>query len=100
MAVHHVDVDDPRAGGHHLLDLGAEPREVGGEDRRGDPLAREELAAARRGGIRGGFHGQIELSIEWPQCWHFMSSVRLMRLIVPCSPQLGHWETSSKRRRQ
>src|SRR6478672_3821620 len=29
-----------------------------------------------------------------------MSSVLLMRAIVWCSPQLGHWETSSKRRRQ
>ena len=55
---------------------------------------------ARRGGIGGGFQGQIERSIEWPQAWHFMSSVRVMRLIVPCSPQLGHCETSSKRRRQ
>ena len=67
VTVHHVDVDHPRAGRHHLLDLRAEPREVSGENRRGDPLAREELAATRRGGIRGGFQGQIELSIEWPQ---------------------------------
>jgi hypothetical protein len=29
-----------------------------------------------------------------------MSSVWLIRAIVPCSPQLGHWETSSKRLRQ
>src|SRR6476620_8231588 len=29
-----------------------------------------------------------------------MSSVVLIRAIVWCSPQLGHWETSSKRRRQ
>ena len=62
VTVHHVDVDEARAGGHHLLDLRAEPREVGGEDRRGDPLAREEVAAARRGGIGGGFQGQIRSS--------------------------------------
>ena len=37
VAVHHVDVDHPRAGGHHLLDLRAEPREVGREDRRARP---------------------------------------------------------------
>jgi hypothetical protein len=35
------------------------------------------------------------ISIECPQCWHIMSSVRLMRLIVWCSPQFGHWETNS-----
>src|ERR1700750_537640 len=29
-----------------------------------------------------------------------MSAVFVMRAIVWCSPQLGHWETSSKRRRQ
>ena len=29
VAVHHVDVDDARAGVHHLLDLLAEPGEVG-----------------------------------------------------------------------
>src|SRR3954454_25255774 len=29
-----------------------------------------------------------------------MSSVVLIRAIVWCSPQFGHWETSSKRRRQ
>jgi hypothetical protein len=34
-------------------------------------------------------------NMEWPHCWHFMSSVRLIRLIVPCSPQFGHCETSS-----
>ena len=38
-AVHDVDVDHPRAGVHHLGDLGAEPREVGGEDRGRDPAA-------------------------------------------------------------
>jgi hypothetical protein len=29
-----------------------------------------------------------------------MSSVWLIRAIVWCSPQFGHWETSSKRLRQ
>jgi hypothetical protein len=42
----------------------------------------------------------MERSIECWQCWHIMSSVRLMRLIVWCSPQFGHCETSSKRFRQ
>src|SRR4029077_9434804 len=40
------------------------------------------------------------LIIESPQVWQVMSSVVLIRAIVWCSPQLGHWETSSKRRRQ
>ena len=34
-------------------------------------------------------------SIEWPQCWQSMSCEVLIRTIVWCSPQLGHWETSS-----
>jgi hypothetical protein len=38
--------------------------------------------------------------MEAPQDWQCMSSVWLMRAIVWCSPQLGHWETSSKRLRQ
>jgi hypothetical protein len=38
--------------------------------------------------------------MEAPQDWHCMSSVWLIRAIVWCSPQLGHWETSSKRLRQ
>src|SRR5680860_231003 len=40
------------------------------------------------------------LSIESPHVWQVMSSVVLIRTIVWCSPQLGHWETSSKRLRQ
>ena len=36
MAVHDVAVDDARAGGHDLLDLRGEPREVGREDARRD----------------------------------------------------------------
>jgi hypothetical protein len=35
-----------------------------------------------------------------PHDWHSMSAVWLIRAIVWCSPQLGHWETSSKRLRQ
>jgi hypothetical protein len=42
----------------------------------------------------------IGLSIESRQIWQVMSSVVLIRAIVWCSPQLGHWETSSKRLRQ
>src|SRR3954468_19972788 len=38
--------------------------------------------------------------MEEPQDWHCMSSVWLMPAIVWCSPQFGHWETSSKRLRQ
>jgi hypothetical protein len=39
-------------------------------------------------------------SIELPQLRHSTLAVSLMRAIVECSPQLGHWERSSKRRRQ
>jgi hypothetical protein len=42
----------------------------------------------------------MALSIESPHVWQVMSSVVLIRAIVWCSPQLGHCETSSKRRRQ
>src|SRR5215218_10391184 len=44
VAIHHVDVDDPRAGRHHLLDLRAEAREVGGENRGRDALRGEKTA--------------------------------------------------------
>ncbi len=44
--------------------------------------------------------GHIGLSIESPHVWQVMSSVVLIRAIVWCSPQLGHWETNSKRCRQ
>jgi hypothetical protein len=39
-------------------------------------------------------------NIESPHVWQVMSSVVLILAIVWCSPQLGHWETSSKRVRQ
>ena len=39
VAVHDVDVDDPRARCHHVAHLRAELGEVGGEDRRGDPAS-------------------------------------------------------------
>ena len=32
--VHHIDVDDPRAGVQHLSHLLAQPCEIGGQDRR------------------------------------------------------------------
>ena len=37
VAVHDVDVDDPGAGRHHLLNLGAQTREIGRQDRWSDP---------------------------------------------------------------
>jgi len=42
----------------------------------------------------------MRLSMESPHIWQVMSSVVLIRAIVWCSPQLGHWETSAKRVRQ
>jgi hypothetical protein len=38
--------------------------------------------------------------MEPPQLRHSTFAVSLMRAIVECSPQLGHWERNSKRRRQ
>jgi hypothetical protein len=104
MAVHDVDVDQPRAGRHNLADLLTEAREVGREDRRRDTTTDEGVV--RGGEVRrlvwGGFHAQVALSgsqtgfsIEWPQCWQSRSSEALMRTIVWCSPQSGHCETSS-----
>jgi hypothetical protein len=43
---------------------------------------------------------QIGWSIEAPQLWQLMSSVVLILAIVWCSPQFGHWDTSSYRERQ
>ena len=87
MAIHHIDVDQPRAGVHDLRDLGTEPGEIGGEDRGRDPAAGVRLAATV--GAQTGF------SIEWPQCWQERSSSVDMRTIVWCSPQFGQPETSS-----
>ena len=69
----------------HLLDLRAEAREVGRQDRRRD--ARE----------RG---HQIGTSIDARQWLHWYSAVLDMRTIVECSPQSGHTDESSKRCRQ
>ena len=46
MVVHDVEVDDVRAGGERRVDLGAELREVGAQDRRRDQevlLGHDEL---------------------------------------------------------
>ena len=91
VAVHHVEVDHPGAGVHHLVDLGAEPREVGREDRGRDP---RRAPAARPSARSYGPQHRVAA------VWQVMSSVVLIRAIVWCSPQLGHCETSSKRRRQ
>ena len=76
VAVHHVDVDHRRAGVEHLLDLRAEAREVGRQDRRRD---------ARPG-------AQIGTSIDSRQWLHAYSAVLDIRTIVECSPQFGHTE--------
>ena len=67
----------------HLVDLLAEAREVGGQDRRGDPARCEQVpgwlipASASSGGNAG------------RPCPRNGSC----RTIVWCSPQFGHWET-------
>ena len=86
VAVHDVDVDDPGAGVEHLVDLRAEPGEVGGEDRGSDPVAVRKRT--------GGRH-QIALSIDVSQPWQRMSWSELIRTIVWWVPQPGHCETSS-----
>ena len=91
MPVHHVDVDHPRPGVEHLPDLLAQPREVGGEDRRRHAHASQQF-------VRSLAH--IGCSIESPQLLHFTIAVEDIRTIVECSPQLGHTEVSSKRCRQ
>jgi hypothetical protein len=42
VAVHHVDVDHPRPGPHHLIDLAPEPGEVSRKDRRRQLAACEQ----------------------------------------------------------
>jgi hypothetical protein len=91
VAIHDVDVDHTRAGGDHLLDLLAEPVEVGGKDRGRD--------AAPAHHFRDG-HGYTALSMLPWQWLQATIAVLDIRTIVECSPQLGHTETSSKRCRQ
>jgi hypothetical protein len=77
--VHHVAVDEPRPGGHDLLDLRGQAREVGREDRRRDA-------------------GQTGHSIDAPQWTQVVVpevTLLAMRTIVACSPQSGHTERSS-----
>ena len=64
MAVHHVEVDHPGAGVHHLGELGAELREVGREDRGRDPALPDETSHPPAHGRSG---PQTGLSIESPQ---------------------------------
>jgi hypothetical protein len=82
VTVHDVDVDDGRAGVEDLADLLAQPPEVGGQDRGGDPP------------------GHTSTSIEPPQWLQVRVDVLVIRTIVECSPQSGHAERSSKRCRQ
>jgi hypothetical protein len=77
--VHDVDVDHARSGGHHLVDLLAQAAEVRRKDRRGD------LA------------GHTSTSMLPPHTLHATFSEPAMRTIVPCSPQCGQTERSSKR---
>jgi hypothetical protein len=78
VAVHHVAVDEARSGGHDLLDLRGQAREIGREDGRGDP-----------GEIYTGH------SIDAPQWVQDTSAVLAIRTIVECSPQSGQTERSS-----
>jgi hypothetical protein len=55
VAVHHVDMDDLRAGREHLGELIAQPGKVGGEDRGGEP-ALAQKAVRRLGGAGLGGH--------------------------------------------
>ena len=57
VAVHHVDVNHPRARVHHGLDLLGQPRVVGRQDRRLDLLGADQLP-----GVHGLQHGKCEAS--------------------------------------
>ena len=82
VTVHDVDVDDGRAGVDDGGDLLAQPAEVGGQDRWGDPAR------------------HTSTSIDPPQWLQLSAAVLVIRTIVPCSPQFGHAERSSNRCRQ
>jgi hypothetical protein len=86
VTVHDVDVDRARPRGEHLGDLRAQ---VGG--------VRREHGGSHAG--RPARH-QMGWSIELRQWLQAYRAVLDMRTIVECSPQLGHTEASSKRRRQ
>ena len=90
VAVHHVDVDHARARGEHLLDLRAEPAEVGCEDRRGDLARADALGVAQLRALR--HSGLSMLPLQWLQT---TIAVVDMRTIVECSPQLGQTDCSS-----
>ena len=86
VTVHHIDVDRPGARVEHLPDLGPEAREVRRQDGGGH---------ARRSAGH-----QIGWSIELRQWLQAYRAVLDIRTIVECSPQFGHTDASSKRRRQ
>jgi hypothetical protein len=87
-------MDHPRPGDQDLLHLLAQLAKIGGEDRRRDPHALEQLAR----GLSPRAH--IACSIESPQLLHFKIAVEDILTIVECSPQLGQTEVNSKRRKQ
>ena len=68
-------------------DLLGQAAEVRGEDR-------------RRDAVRAAHGAQMGCSIELRQWLQAYSAVLDMRTIVECSPQFGHTDASSKRRRQ
>ena len=85
VTVHHVDVDHPGPRGHHLAHLSAEAREVGGEDRGRDALAREEVARARRGGVGGyRFHSGAERNLDASQ--HGMAAAPALHVLGAAHP--------------
>ena len=96
MAIHYVDMDDPRPGGDHLLDLGAEPGEISGENRGRDPQLMEEPLLRSGRDVRGALRrAQTALSMLPWQWLQATTAVLDMRTIVECSPQFGHTEVSS-----
>ncbi len=101
MTIHHVDVDHASARRQHLLDLRTKAGEVGGEDRWRNPALphdrRDAVPCRRIGPLPGGAHTALSmLPWQWLQA---TEAVLDMRTIVECSPQLGHTEVSSYRRR-
>jgi len=75
-------MDQPRSGGHHLVNLGPETGEVGGEDRGSNPPCAEQLVPVVHRRHRRFQLAYTSLSIESPQFWQVMVIEELIRTIV------------------
>ena len=98
-------VVDARQAYERAIALGAEPAGLSAREKTLDVPAIRGIGGSLRGGAAGGQRSRARshhrgMSIECPQWLQDSSAVVDMRTIVECSPQFGHIEVSSKRRRQ